>query len=118
VTFVDGCLEFGSEVGGYYWTINDPGVYSGQQSTIITDPGSCVLVGGSSMALVGALPGETSTGLPSYAACVTASKAVAPLDFQFAGGKLGIYVNDSLTADNIGGEGQCGVSPTWQLSTL
>jgi hypothetical protein len=118
VAYVDGCLEFGAEASGYYWTINDPGVYSGQQSTIISDPGSCVLVGGSSMALIGALPGETSTGLQAYASCVAASKSAAPLDFQFSSGKLGIYVNDSLTADNIGGEGQCGVSPTWQLSAL
>jgi hypothetical protein len=64
------------------------------------------------MALIGALPGETSTGLQTYAACVAASQSAVPFDFQFSGGKLGIYVNDSLTADNIGGEGQCGVSPT------
>jgi hypothetical protein len=115
VTYVDGCMEYGAESFGYSWCVADPQVMLGQGATALTDPGHCVLVGNGAT-IIGELPGATAMGTTTYAACVAASKTSAPLDVSFAGGTLGIYVNDSLTSDDVGGESQCGASPTWQLS--
>jgi hypothetical protein len=56
----------------------------------------------------------------SYAACVAANCSVPPLDFDHAGGKLGI-LRDGVTVgaiDDVGGETQGGRSPTFRLSRL
>jgi hypothetical protein len=54
-----------------------------------------------------------------YADCVAANRAMdTPVDFDFAGGKLGVFNEDRFPNDDLGGESDGGVSPTWKLSAL
>jgi hypothetical protein len=79
-----------------------------------------VLVGGDRTARVAVLPGGVTTGLgvPPVAQCPAAGAPFPPLDFDFAGGPLGIWVSDGVAADNTNGDGQGGRSPTWRLTRL
>jgi hypothetical protein len=49
-----------------------------------------------------------------FADCVTANKALPPLDFEFDGGVLGVWLQDSPYSDNLAGEN--GKNPAWTLS--
>jgi hypothetical protein len=125
IEYVDGCMEWGPEAGGYFWTIN--------VGNSVGYPAFCELVGGSTTDVIDDLPGTISSdmvpgaiGMPTegakyttVAACVAANRAMdAPLDFDFAGGKLGLFMDDALPGDDIGGETMGGVSPTWRLLYL
>jgi hypothetical protein len=63
-------------------------------------------------------PGTVALGLPfgytDLASCEAANRALAPVDFEFDGGTLGIYNNDFQPSDNVidveGG------APTWRLT--
>jgi hypothetical protein len=54
-------------------------------------------------------------GFADFAACDAANKALPPKNFQFAGGKLGIYVKDTIYGDNTTGSGG---NPRWKLSVV
>jgi hypothetical protein len=45
---------------------------------------------------------------------VTANQALPPLDFEFDGGVLGVWLQDSPYSDNLAGEN--GKNPAWTLS--
>jgi hypothetical protein len=60
-------------------------------------------------------PGSTSS-YPDFASCVAASRASAPEEFAFDGGKLGVWLNDALYTDNVAGED--GGNPSWSLQLL
>ena len=47
-----------------------------------------------------------------------ANQGDAPVDFDFAGGKLGVIANDLAAGDNTTGESAGGVSPTWKITFL
>jgi hypothetical protein len=102
------------------WDVNDPppGVFGGPVSM---DPGFCLLVTGDG-AFVAALPGLTGSaadsGANDYPSCVAAAKDTPPIDFDFAGGKLGVLANDLAPGDNTTGESAGGVSPTWRITFL
>lgn len=53
-----------------------------------------------------------------YASCVAANEGIPPVDFDFAGGKLGVIANDLAAGDNTTGESAGGVSPTWRITFL
>jgi len=105
ITYVDGCMKYGSGQG---WTVN---AYAD---------------GHDGWWLVGATTGDKYVVLPGtigYAAgsgafdafedCVTASKLSAPVMFTHAGGVLGIWLQDSPYSDNSAGENDR--NPAWRL---
>lgn len=124
VTYVDGCMQYGGDIAGveqWGWTIDTGSVAGNPALSGSPYSGECVLVGAASGDVVAALPGTTNPppGIASYADCVSANKAMdAPLDFDFAGGKLGLFVEDLLAGDDVGGQSMGGVSPTWRLTAL
>lgn len=111
VTYVDGCMKYSSTQG---WTINayaqnDPG------------PAKWWLIGADQTVMIRVPPGTvgyfTSNGAyATFAECVAANELLPADEFDFAGGKLGIWLQDSNYGDNLAGEG--GVNPTWKLEKL
>jgi hypothetical protein len=118
--WIDGCMRWAYGGPAFGWDVNDPppGVFGGPVST---DPGYCLLVTGSGT-YVAALPGLTGSaadsGANDYASCVAATHATPAIDFDFAGGKLGVIANDLAAGDNTTGESAGGVSPTWRITVL
>jgi hypothetical protein len=113
VEYVDGCMTWGPAALGYQWSIH-AGSIPGQSGV------TCQLVGATRADSIATLPGTAGTGYLTYEECVAANEGIAPLEFEFRGGKLGVWSSDFNPADNIGGEGQdrCGTSPIWKLSRL
>jgi hypothetical protein len=124
IEYVDGCMMYGpatSATGTWGWEIHTGNQPFNLWLTGFPGAGYCVLVGASASNILQTLPGITSgaPGYSTYADCVAANKSTnAPLDFDFAGGPLGIVVKDALPSDNSGGETAGGVSPTWKLSLV
>ncbi len=56
------------------------------------------------------------TSYADFGACVSANLAVPPEEFDFDGGKLGVWLNDNPYSDNVAGED--GGNPKWQLTLL
>jgi hypothetical protein len=114
IEYVNGCMEWGLYGLGWHWTIDTPAEYPGGPL------GQCLLVGDSTTNVIGVLPGTTGTpGYDTYSECVSANMSMdTPLDFHFSGGKLALWMNDNNPGDDIGGESECGFSPTWRLSLL
>lgn len=123
LSYVDGCATFGGspsdgfEVG---WTVNG-------QSTM---PGvwGCYLAGSDGTAFavapgtVGTFVGPSSDdgvsgAFMSYAECVEANCDLPALELDFPGGKLGIGRDGGGvgSVDDLGGEAEGGVSPTFRL---
>lgn len=108
VTYVDGCMKFNVLQP---WTVN-------QNVGVGTD--GWYLVGNSKSERVLLLPG-TDVILPflgygDFAACVAGNLQQPPKEFDFAGGKLGVYLNDAPYTDNLSGE--AGRNPKWELTLL
>lgn len=115
--YVDGCNTYGIGAG---WTVH------GLDN--VGDFASCNVVDGSG-AHVARTPGTTgifvdptaaTTAFATYEACVEANCALAPIDFDFAGGQLavrrdGVFVG---SIDDAGGEAVGGRSPTFRLTSL
>lgn len=53
---------------------------------------------------------------PLFADCVAANHMVPPVDFEFDGGVIGVWLQDSPYSDNLAGEG--GRNPAWSLTRL
>jgi hypothetical protein len=64
------------------------------------------------------LPGvsysASGKGYRLFADCVAASVALPPVEFDFAGGPLGIFLHDSFYLDNV--TGPDGANPAWALT--
>jgi hypothetical protein len=124
VEYVDGCMMYGANIANatqWGWTIHTGALAINPALSGMPYSGECVLVGADSSTVVDTLPGTTNPppGFATYSACVAANVAMdAPLDFDFGGGKLGLFVEDLLPGDDVGGEGSGGVSPTWKLTPL
>ncbi len=126
VEYVDGCMMYGPAtmyggVPGWGWDIHAGSVLLNFWLSGFPDAGYCVLVGSSASNIVTVLPGTTNgaPGYATYADCVDANRSMdTPTDFDFSGGQLGMVVKDGLASDDVGGESQGGVSPTWKLSLL
>jgi hypothetical protein len=88
-----------------------------------TDPNPLgwYLVGATTNDRVAHLPGTVgyAAGSGAYAdfeACVAANKALPSVEFDFAGGKLGVWLLDSPYSDNMAGVD--GRNPKWQIVRL
>jgi hypothetical protein len=78
------------------------------------------LVGDDTSMRIVELPGGVSDdvlGAP-VARCPVPGAPFAPVDFDFGGGKLGVWLSDAVAADNVNGDGAGGRSPTWRLTRL
>jgi hypothetical protein len=109
VSYQDGCMKYSSTQG---WTVH---AYANGATA------AWWLVGATSSDHVAVPPGtvgySTSNGaFATFDECVAANKTLAPTEFDFAGGKLGVYLLDSNYPDNIAGDN--GRNPKWQLSLL
>ncbi len=122
VEYADGCVTYGPNLSysTWGWTIH-AGMVPGNFWLAGTYGGHCVLVGSTTNDVVGVLPGTTNPppGIDTYANCVAANKSMdQPLDFDFQGGPLGLFIEDTMPADNTGGPAPDGVTPTWKLTAL
>jgi hypothetical protein len=66
-------------------------------------------------------PGTTGRvpGAGAYASfddCVLANRALPPVEFEFEGGTVGVWLNDTPYTDNVFGRDSR--SPTWSLTPL
>jgi hypothetical protein len=114
ISYVDGCNTYGIGVG---WTVHaakgDPGTGN---CSIVGDNGPFLLTPGTE------LWPETGDGeAQTYPECVTFNCKLAPVDFDFPGGKLGV-LRDGGTAlgaiDDATGAEAGGRSPTFRLTRL
>jgi len=106
VSYVDGCMKYAAAWG---WSVHADGQYAwslvGDTSAdkIVRPPGT-----------VGYMLG--SGGFTTFDECVTANQVLAPVDFRFAGGRIGLWLYDEPYGDNVGGPG--GRSPSWRLECM
>ena len=115
INYVEGCIMYS---GGQNWT-----VHAYEPSANGTPAyASFVLVGETSADVkMAALPPQAwmfgpngNNGVADFAGCVAAQKAASTaIEYAHAGGKLGVYVNDSPYGDNVAGEG--GKNPKWSI---
>jgi hypothetical protein len=105
VAYVDGCMKFSAALP---WSVNNA-LSSGWW-----------LVRASSADRIVALPGNADNipflGAASFEDCVTRNHVLEPKEFDFGGGKLGIWLDDGPYTDNLAGES--GRNPRWQLTLL
>jgi hypothetical protein len=99
-TYVGGCMEYDFLEG---WAVQAP------------SPSGFWFVGDTSDNRIVQPPGLTTSN-PAFAGCVTANLAVAPAEFEFDGGKIGVWLNDNPYVDNV--EGPDGGNPKWSLQLL
>jgi hypothetical protein len=104
VTYVDGCMKYS---GDQAWTVQaEPGVYGwslldANGNVVATPPGT-----------VGYLVGQG--GFSDFDDCVAANIMLPPIDFDFAGGTIGLWLQDDPYDDNVAGTD--GRNPTWSLA--
>jgi len=106
VTYVDGCMKYSSSQG---WTVN---AYANGPDTLY--------VVGANEAMIAPAPGTVGFlvnqgAFVSFDACVAANQSDAPLEFDWAGGPIGLWLDDSPYTDNVAG--QSGRNPTYRLSS-
>jgi hypothetical protein len=115
LTYVDGCFCYGVPVATIGWT-----VHASKAAGF-----GCALIGADGMALM-PTPGTEGFSVDAgafetYAKCVAANCNQAPLDFDFAGGKLGVARNGGTALaefDDSDGSDMGGRGPTFRLSRL
>jgi hypothetical protein len=105
ITYVDGCMKYNAS---WNWTVQGSGgTFLGEFQWMP--------IGASTSDVLGLLPGTEAaigsglSGYVDYDECVTANRALPPLDIDFGGGQLGIWQDDYQPEDNEAGE----ASPTW-----
>ncbi|MDP3234858.1 MAG: hypothetical protein Q8N26_18895 [Myxococcales bacterium] len=107
IKYSDGCMKYASDQS---WTIH---AYADGRA-------AWWLVGQTSATKITMPPGtvgfDTSNGaFATFAECVAANRAVAAKEFDFSGGVIGVWLQDSPYSDNLAGE--AGRNPSWQLTT-
>jgi hypothetical protein len=104
LSYVGGCMKYDFI---FNWQV--------QASPPDAGGGGFWLVGDTSDDRIVMPPGLT-TSYPVFADCVRANQGVPPEEFQFDGGKLGVWLNDNPYLDNTAGDD--GGNPKWQLTLL
>lgn len=103
VSYVDGCMKYNAILP---WTVNQS-----------SPPSGWWLVGTSTSDKVTLLPGVVSNDFfGTFESCVSASKSMPVVEFDFTGGKLGLWLDDAPYQDNAAGVD--GRNPKWQLTLL
>ena len=107
VTYIDGCMKY---AGSQDWTIN--AYEDGSIAWFLgTESGDRFVM------LPGTVGYAVSNGAyAEFEDCVDANLAVDPIEFDFDGGPLGVWLADSNYPDNVAGED--GRNPSWQLERL
>jgi len=112
IAYVDGCMKYGAPQD---WTVNAYAEDAGNDhwwlvrnasgtQTVLTPPGTSGY-----MADAGAYV--------TFADCVTANLNLdKPIDFDFDGGPLGLFLADSPYTDNVAGDN--GRNPKWALTLV
>jgi hypothetical protein len=108
VAYVDGCMKYSAAQD---WAVN---AYQG-------DPDSWWLVGATTADRILVPPGTVgflvgAGGFATFDDCVAANHEVPPLEFQFDGGPLGVWLQDNPYSDNVAGVN--GRNPRWDLALL
>lgn len=106
VQYVDGCMKYSSSQD---WTIH---AYASGSS-------GWWLVGATSAQQYLMPPGtvgyaSSNGAFAAFADCVAANLLLPPTDFEFDGGVLGVWLQDSPYSDNLAGED--GRNPAWKLT--
>jgi hypothetical protein len=102
--YLGGCMK-------YDWLFN----WQVQASWPDAGGGGFWFVGDTSSDRIVMPPGVTMS-YADFDACVAANLTASPEDFEFDGGKLGIWLNDDPYTDNVAGPD--GGNPRWQLTLL
>jgi hypothetical protein len=109
ITFVDGCMKYSSAQD---WTIH---AYAS------AEPDGWWFVGDTTAQKIVVPPGTVGYAVANGAyatfdACVSANLALPPKEFDFAGGKLGVWLQDDNYGDNLAGVDDR--NPKWKLTLL
>jgi hypothetical protein len=110
VQYVDGCMKY-----------DVPQAWAVHASTMPPTIYQFWLVGDTTTDKILTPPGTTgyqvgSGGFDTFEACVAANQQLSPIEFDFAGGKIGVWLEDSPYSDNQAGVD--GRNPKWSLTLL
>lgn len=103
-TYVDGCMKYDFVFG---WQV--------QATAPAPNAGGFWFVGDTSDDRIAMAPGQLSM-YGAFDDCVTANLATPPQEFDFDGGKMGVWLSDNPYSDNLAGTD--GRNPKWQLTYL
>jgi hypothetical protein len=109
IKYVDGCMKYSSAQD---WAVH---AYPN------AEPDGWWLVGADTTDKVAVPPGTigflvSNGGFATFDECVAANLALPPADFDFAGGRLGVWLQDSPYSDNAAGVDDR--NPKWTLRLL
>lgn len=109
IKYVDGCMKYSSAQD---WAVH---AYPN------AEPDGWWLVGADTTDKVAVPPGTigflvSNGGFATFDECVAANLALSPADFDFAGGKLGVWLQDNPYSDNAAGADDR--NPKWTLKLL
>lgn len=109
IKYVDGCMKYSSAQD---WAVH---AYAG------AEPDGWWFVGADQTQKVVVPPGSvgflvSNGGFATFEECVSANLALPPSEFEFEGGKLGVWLQDSPYSDNLAGLQDR--NPKWMLTLL
>ena len=109
LVYEDGCMKYG---GGQDWTIH---AYPSPNESYAWFAGGSV---GDKLVRTPGTNGYASSNgaYVEFDDCVAANLALAPVEFTFAGGKLGVWLSDSPYGDNMVGVDNR--NPRWRLERV
>jgi hypothetical protein len=111
LAYVDGCMMY-SDSGVQGWTVNAYTQSSGADEWYVVGASGTPSGYPEPPGTVGFLVGQGAYA--DFDACVAASLLYPPVTFDFPGGPMGLWLNDSPYTDNV--PGVDGRSPTWHLT--
>lgn len=110
VELIDGCMKY---AGNQDWTIHAYAQDAAQNLGWFLGSES----GDEFVRLPGTVGYSTANGaFADFEDCVAANQALDPVEFDFDGGVLGIWLKDSAYSDNVAGLD--GRNPVWKLTLL
>lgn len=102
--YLGGCMKYASSQGWAVHAYPEPSL-------------GWYVVGETNATRLAHLPGAVGYDkYPVFDDCVAAGLLVPPVQFQHAGGKIGVWLYDSAYSDNVAGPN--GMNPKWKLTQL